>query len=153
MLEPYMYRAGFSAGVISGVALGLLQQAAYLLAIMPFNIYVLTAGLFLPERLALSPFGLISGFVGHALFSGLLGILFAALLRYRLKYAIIFGAAYGTALLILLAGFFMALFTPEAPFWQYPLPALLFTVLSRVLYGAFLAYLYRRVLMLPTGSR
>lgn len=82
-MEHYMIRAGFIAGATAGVALGILQWAAYLVGILPYQVYILTAGTVLPPTLAFTVYGYLLGFLGHTVFSGLLGILFAYILHHR----------------------------------------------------------------------
>lgn len=148
-MERHMIRAGFIAGATAGVALGLLQWAAYLAGILPYQVYILTAGIVLPPTLAFTVYGYLLGFLGHTVFSGLLGILFAYILHHRFERALSWGAGFGVAVLILLAGFIMAWITPEQPFWNMTQPALYFTVVTRILYGVFIGYLYRQYMMLP----
>lgn len=149
MLNGHLYKAGFIAGATAGLALGFIQWAAYLVNLLPYQIYILTASMVLPPTLAFTVYGYLFGFLGHTVFSGLIGLLFAYLVHHRLERAISWGIGFGIAALILLAGFAVAWLTPELPFWALPQPALYFTVITRILYGAFLGHLYRRYNMLP----
>ncbi|MDW7683284.1 MAG: hypothetical protein SCK29_04070 [Bacillota bacterium] len=150
-MERHMYRAAVIAGATAGVALGFLKWAAYLVGILPYQTYILTAGIILPVNLAFTIQGYLIGFLVHTAFTGLWGVLFALLVRDRLSEAISWGIGFGIMTMVLLAGFLMGYFTPEQPFWNLNQAAQYFTIISSILYGAFLGYLYRQFLRLPAG--
>ena len=150
-MNRHLIRTGFVAGAIAGLALGLLLWAAYLVNLLPYQIYLLTVGMILPPTLAFTIYGYLLGFLLYTILSGLFGILLASIVHHRLERSISWGIVLGIATLLLFEGFATAWFTPELPFWNLPQPALYFIITTRILYGAFLGYLYKQYLQLPTG--
>jgi hypothetical protein len=144
-----MIRAGFMAGATAGLALAFLQWAAFIVGLLSYQIYILIASIILPGTLTYSITGYLVGFTIHTAFFGLLGILFAYILHHRFDKAITWGIAFGVTTLVILSGFAIDALTAVPPFWALPLPELLFTVISRLGYGAFLGYLYRQYMSLP----
>ncbi|MCW3490435.1 hypothetical protein [Dethiobacter alkaliphilus] len=149
-MDRHMIKSGLLAGAVSGLALAYLQWAAYLLNILPYHVYIAAASIILPENLLFSVFGLIVGFVLHTAFSALVGLLLAYVVHHRLEKAVSWGIGFGLAAVIL-SNFVLAWLGPEQPLLAMRQTAIYFTVISRILYGAFLGYLYKRYLSLPVG--
>jgi hypothetical protein len=149
ILDKYMLRAGFMSGAIAGLALSFILWTAYLVNILPYQVYIVTAGVILPPNLAFTIFGYLLGFLLYLASSGVVGIILAYLIHHRFEWALVYGAGFGLATLILFSGFFVLWFTPELPFWALPAPALYLTLSGRFLYGALMGHLYCRFMMLP----
>ncbi|EEG76245.1 hypothetical protein [Dethiobacter alkaliphilus] len=149
-MDRHMIKSGSLAGAVSGLALAYLQWAAYLLNILPYHVYIAAAGIILPENLLFSVFGLIVGFVLHTAFFALVGLLLAYVVHHRLEKSVFWGIGFGPAALVL-STLTLAWLAPEQPLWAMTNTAIYFNIISYILYGAFLGYLYKRYMSLPVG--
>lgn len=149
-MDRHMIKSGLIAGIIAGLTLGYLQWAAYLLNILPYQVYFAAASMVLPPQLAFTIFGLLLGLVAHTAFSALIGLLLAYAVHHRWEKSVTWGIGLGIVALIL-SNLALSWLTPEQPIWAMTQTAIYFTLLSRILYGAFLGYLYKRYMSLPVG--